>query len=145
MTEGRQRVRVRVPHRNYGESMTKQSEAEKTEIRYIMKKYHESGTQFMNDKQPTYGDFTQVGEYHEALNKLLAATNEFAQLPSEVRSYFENDPGQLLDAVFDENRREELDKLGLLKHTEKVQEAAAAKGPEGPEPEPAEPATQTPT
>lgn len=139
------RERERRPHRNYGETRTKQSESEKTEIRYIMAKYHESGTHFVNTRQPNYGDFSEVGEYHEALNRVLEAQLEFSNLPSEIRTHFDNDPGKMLDAVFDENRREELDKLGLLKHTEKVKEAAAAKPPESPPATPEEPPTQTPT
>lgn len=152
----RPRERQRVVHKNEGESRTKESLAPETDIKNIMRKYHETGTQFLNTAQPTYGDFSSATDYFDALNRVMAAQEAFMQLPSEVRTYVENDPGKLLELIFDENRREELDKLGLLSHTEKVRENKAPEPatppveetpevPANPPPAAPEPPTQTPT
>lgn len=66
-------------------------------------------------RNPTYGDFTGAGSYQECLNRVIAAQDDFFELPSALRSRFGNDPAQLLDFISDPDNFDEALKLGLLK------------------------------
>ena len=63
----------------------------------------------MSDKQPLYGDFTQVADYQTALNTVNNAREQFAQLPAKLRDRFDNDPAKMLafvnGAVTDETHK----------------------------------------
>lgn len=74
--------------------MTKQSDALATDVNAIIKKWITHGVAPMVSGRPTYGDFTNVGDYHGAMNKVLEAQNQFNALPSAVRAHVENDPGK---------------------------------------------------
>lgn len=128
-------LRGRVVHPVRGESRTIQSDAMSTDINSIMSKYQQHGVlPRVNAARPRYGDFSSALDYHSSLSRVLAAQDEFMSLPSSVRKAVDNDPGKFLDLVTDPDRREELEKLGLL-------EAQLPPEPEPePDPQPAEPA-----
>jgi len=67
-----------------------------------------------NVAKPYYGDFTGISDYHSALNQITAAQQGFMQLPAELRSRFDNDPGKLLEFLGDEKNLDEAIKLGLV-------------------------------
>lgn len=108
-----ERARVRTP---VGEvSKTKQSFAEETDVNAIMRKYQATGIlEHQNTAVPRYGDFTNADSYLEAVNQVKHAEALFAKLPAKVRDHVKNDPGRLLDMVFDPERRAELEELGLV-------------------------------
>lgn len=106
--------RVRVVHPEGGRLMTKQAQAMDTDINAIVARHVAHGAPFFPDGRATYGDFSGVGDYHSALNRLKSAQDEFGQLPAAVRDHCRNDPGEFLSMVYDPERRPELEKLGLV-------------------------------
>jgi len=74
---------------------------------------------------PRYGDFTGIGDYHTALNRVIAAQDEFEALPAQIRARFNNDPAELIAFLDDDNNRPEAESLGLVdKAAAEVVEAA---------------------
>lgn len=108
------RERKRVTHPSGGPVKTKQSEAAACDINAIMKRYASHGELPAGSGNPSYGDFSGVGDYHSAANRVLAAQADFDRLPSDVRKHVDNDPGSFLDLVYDPERRDELEELGLV-------------------------------
>ena len=70
----------------------------------------------------TYGDFSEMGDYMENMNKIVQAREMFDALPSRVRERFGNNPGAMIDFVMDPNNKEEAKKLGLLKEDVSISE-----------------------
>lgn len=61
-----------------------------------------------------YGDFDMDMTLSDAIRRIEAAEQRFAELPVAVRTRFENSPAKLWDFVMDDRNREEARKLGLL-------------------------------
>lgn len=103
------------------ESLTKQSEAPATDINKIYARYKQTGTlPVIMDGQPVYGDFTTALSFEESMQRVCEFNEYFESLPAKVRDRFQNDPRRLLAFCEDEDNREEAEKLGLLKKTEKM-------------------------
>lgn len=113
------------------ESKTKQSFKEETDINEIVRRFGLTG-QLPGDgiRAPTYGDFTEVVDFHTAMNAVAQARESFDKLPAEVRTRFNNDPGAFVDFCSQPENGPELEKMGL-----KAPKPAAA----GPEPTPRAP------
>ena len=95
------------------EHLTVQSARKATDINVIVARYRKTGELPRISLNAMYGDFTEVGEYRDMLDKLNAAKVLFEQLPSKVRSKFENDAGQFVDFAVNPDNLEEMRKLGL--------------------------------
>ena len=69
-----------------------------------------------NRNLPLFDDFTNLGNYQESLDVISKAQSMFEELPSAIRSKFENDPQKLIDFVSNpEKNYEEGLKLGIFK------------------------------
>lgn len=81
-----------------------------------------------------FGDFTSPGlqDLQTALLRNREAGEMFMELPSDMRAHFDNDPMELLSAVNDPDRVEELQELGLLERPDPIVEP-------NPVPDPREP------
>jgi len=64
---------------------------------------------------PQYGDFLHISNYHEALNQIAVARENFESLPANLRDRFSNDPGRFIDFALSPDNRAELESLGLVK------------------------------
>lgn len=118
-------------------SRTKQAEADAADINKIMAKYQKTGIlPHLNNRVPTYGDFSEVTDYQDALNTVMRAEAAFMALPSSVRAKFDNDPARFLDFTQDPANLDALREMGLAPPAPPVQVA--------PEPAPA-PAPAKPT
>lgn len=100
-------------------TLCKQSFKSQCDVNNILKKYLKTGvlehqTHFKGD----YGDFTTSLDYRSSLDTLAAAEASFEALPAKVRRHFANDPINLLRAIEDPARKEELVELGLLKKSD---------------------------
>ncbi len=124
------RERERVVHPEGGDSLTKQSLAGATDINVLLERWmkHGEAVVHLNRREGAYGDFSSGVDYQEALNSIQAAQREFAALPADVRSHCDNDAAEFLAMIFDPERREEVERLGLVDSTEPD---AAARAPEG--------------
>lgn len=95
-------------------SKTKQSFAEECDINTIVKRFHLTGELPTNVRMPTYGDFTEIPDFHSAMNAIALAGEAFDRMPAEVRARFNNDPGAFVDFCSDPKNKAEAAKLGLI-------------------------------
>lgn len=124
-------------HPDRGEpSKTVQSDALKSDIGSIMAKWIRDGVVPVTGKEPRYGDFSTVGDFHTALNRVMAAQDDFYRyVPSKVRKYCDHDVGKFLELVYDPERRGELEELGLLEKQAPSEAPPAAVESAEPQPE----------
>lgn len=105
---------LRVQTVNTEPSMTKQSFKDECDIHHIINRYDNTGlVEHLNKTPGTYGDVTQVPDYHTAMNIVSAVNSQFLELPAKVRAAFNNDPSEFLDAVNDPTQVERLAGLGI--------------------------------
>lgn len=97
-----------------GESMTKQEFKDDCDVNVILKRILKTGEmpKFMSSSG-TYGDFSEMPSYREAMDIVNSARDLFMELPAEVRLRFENDPQALMDYLADPKNDEEALRLGL--------------------------------
>lgn len=106
-------------------TLAQQHYKEECDINTILQKFNITGLLPQSPLSPRYGDFTGIGDYHTALNRVIAAQDEFEALPAPIRARFDNDPAQLIEFLQDENNRPEAEELGLVeKAAAEVVEAA---------------------
>lgn len=115
-----------------GITRTKQSEEAQANINAIVKRYR--STQLLpafNSRPGRYGDVSSAPDFREMQQKVRSAQEAFDSLPPNVRSHFRNDPAELLAAVYDPGRVDELRKLGLVPE-ERAPEVPAPAAPPAP-------------
>lgn len=92
----------------------KQSFKNECDVNLILKRYDRDGIiTHVARSTAEYGDFTEVNEYRENLDFVMAAQAAFAELPSHVRKRFGNDPGEFFEFATDPKNESELVELGL--------------------------------
>lgn len=85
------RINVQEQIQSYGES---------TDIHKILERYGNGDLAALNRKTPIYGDFSEMPKTLAGyLNLFRDAENAFAQLPSSVRSEFNNSPTEFIAAI----------------------------------------------
>lgn len=98
------------------ELMTKQSHKDECDIHKILSQYKRTGIiAHINARQPVYADLPDSMDYQDAIEIVRDAQEAFAELPASVREKFNNDPYNLLAAISDPSKAEELRDLGILK------------------------------
>lgn len=108
------------------ESRTKQEMSAACDINNIMKKFEKTGSiDHMTLKPPQYGDFSSTMSFQDARNSVLEATASFKQLPHAIRTYFGNDPSNLVDFMADPDNLEKGRELGLYAPAEAPAEPPA--------------------
>lgn len=96
-------------------SLTIQSEKDSCDINLIVAKYAKSGIMGnWRTDQPMYGDFSSSTDFHDSFARIQQAEDSFMQLPANIRTRFENDPGKLIDFLSDVKNRDEAIALGLV-------------------------------
>ena len=104
-------------------SLAQQHFKEECDINTILQKFNITGLLPEQTLSPLYGDFSGIGDYHTALNRVIAAQEEFDALPAQIRARFDNDPANLIEFLENSENRPEAEELGLV-------EKAAAEGAE---------------
>ena len=75
--------------------------------------------------QPMFGDFTDIpSSYHEALNVVTRAKQNFMLLDAKLRARFDNDPGQFVEFVSNPENKDECIKLGLIEQVKPIESPA---------------------
>lgn len=123
----------RDPHALYCDdvSLTKQSFKDECDINNIIARARDGGDiSHINTRVGTYGDFTNVPSYRDALDFVREADEMFLGLDPNVRARFRNDPQELLSFLADDKNREEAVKLGILPPPEAKDASPKAKAPE---------------
>ncbi len=96
-------------------SLTQQHFKDECDINLIIKRYTRSDIALMAAmSNMQYGDYSTPVDFHEAMNIVLRAQEQFEALPSSIRDKFDNDPAKMLDFVSKKENIEESVKLGLL-------------------------------
>ncbi len=96
-----------------GESRTKQSFRDLTDINLIVKRHTEGAQIPLNTRQPTYGDFSAAVDLRTAIERVEIAEEEFMKLPADVRTAAQNQPQVLLDMMADQDQAQLLVDAGL--------------------------------
>lgn len=73
------------------------------DVRNIIDRYHRTGQVPLNTKNPLYGDFTTVRDFHTSMNIVIKAQEQFDSLPSQIRQKFNNDPSEFMEFMEDNN------------------------------------------
>lgn len=100
-------------------SLADQTYADECDIHHIIATFNTTGIiDSVGAHDPAtlqYGDTTLLPDYETACNLVANVNAEFADLPSNVRAEFNNDPRDLLDALTstDEKVIARLEELGL--------------------------------
>lgn len=95
-------------------SLAQQHFKDECDINNILRQFNITGLIPESPLSPRYGDFTGIGDYHTALNQVIAAEDEFMTLPATLRARFENDPAQLINFLDNPENYNEAISLGLV-------------------------------
>lgn len=96
------------------ESKAIQSAEEESNINTIVRRFGISGELPNQVAMPQSGDFTNIPDFHTAMNLVRQAQEEFVRVPAEIRARFNNDPGRFMEFFDDPSNYDEALKLGLV-------------------------------
>lgn len=128
---------------------TQQHHKASCDINNILKKYHRDGIispDVLNRRNAVFADVSNIGDFQESQNKIIAAKEAFMTLPARLRARFDNDPAKALDFASDPNNLQECIELGMIAEPQPTEpappEAPASDAPQATESdEPASPNT----
>mgnify|MGYP000524301856 CR=1 FL=1 len=97
-----------------GETRTRQEFAKECDINEIMKKYKKGElVQHVKEYGGRYGEFVAI-DFKQAMDTVAEAQSMFETIPSNIRSKFDNDPGQFLKFATDAKNADEMREMGLV-------------------------------
>lgn len=85
------------------------------DINYIVKRFNIDRRLPLMERHPIYDDFSTAIDYHDAMNVMVKANEQFRSLPAAVRKRFANDPQEFLEFVENLDNLDEMVKLGIAK------------------------------
>ena len=79
--------------------MTRQEFADECDVNALMARYEKTGIWPMplREVEPRYFDASEVPNFHEAMEFMIAAETAFMSLPAVVRKEFDNDPEKFVE------------------------------------------------
>lgn len=101
-------------------SRTVQSEAEMCDLNRIMDRYalpeaFAFARSVPETREAMYGDFSTLEDYQTSIAVVRKAEEDFANMPSNIRAYFDNNPANMLQFLQEpEKNYEEGVRLGLF-------------------------------
>jgi phage internal scaffolding protein len=95
-------------------SLAQQHFKDECDINNILRQFNVTGLLPESPLSPRYGDFTGISDYHTAMNRVIAAQDEFEALPAQIRARFDNDPANLIEFLENSENRLEAEELGLV-------------------------------
>lgn len=120
--------RKRVVTVNQDPSRVDKSQQKASDVNHVVKRYLR-GEQIYGRGPGTYGDFTNIPDYGDALLKIQKVQDDFLALPSDIRGYFDNDPEKLINFISDDKNLEKAYALGILEKPKDAPASAAAPTP----------------
>lgn len=112
--------RPRIYARPCGPSLAKQSSKDECDINIIMAKYAKTGLlEHLNEHKGDYGNFEHTTDFLESQIIVHDAQQMFATIPAGIRKQFDNDPGQFLAFVTNDENHDEMVEMGLANATPK--------------------------
>lgn len=106
--------RVRSSLRFTQPSKVQKQFAEQCSTEHIVEKFLRGEPVATASKPAVYADLTQVPDFESLQDRLAVLNNWFNDLPSEVRSEFDNDPQKALEELTKPDRMSDAVELGLL-------------------------------
>lgn len=101
-------------HTEWEPSKTQQNQEEDANINTIARRFNLTGHLPLIDL-PTLDAFDGIFDFHTAHNAIAEATSTFMQVPAEIRSKFDNDPGKFVNFCSDDKNYDQLREWGLAK------------------------------
>ena len=99
---------------NFGPSKTEQQFKKEVSPREILNKYRHLGVMPpRTSKQPRYGDFSIVPDYHTMKCTVAKVEQQFWALPSDIRKRFRNRPELLMEHMQKPENRLDCYRMGL--------------------------------
>ena len=95
-------------------SLAQQQFKDECDINNILRQFNITGQLPDAPLSPRYGDFTGISDYKTALDRVIAADEEFMNLPASIRARFNNDAAELIQFLDNDENRLEAEKLGLV-------------------------------
>ena len=95
------------------DSLAVQSSKDECDINTIVKRFGLTGELPGDVAMPQSGDYSNVGDFHSAMNVVRQAQEEFLRVPADIRARFANDPQKFTDFFADSDNQEEAIRLGL--------------------------------
>lgn len=116
-------------------SLAQQQFKDECDINVLLTRFAITGQLPSGVRAPQYGDFSAVTDYHSALNAVIEADRSFMEMPADIRSRFNNDPGAFVEFCSDPGNHDEAVKLGLVLPTRSsaVQAEGASGGSQTPQ------------
>ena len=105
---------------------THQSFKDEVDINQVMKRYRLSGTIPQHQVPPDYTDYSNLGDYQDALNLIAQAKTMFEELPFEIRKQFKHSPEDLVAFCSDPNNQAEAIRLGIAAEPQEIPELDTA-------------------
>lgn len=96
-------------------SLAQQSMAEECDINTIVRRFGLTGQLPSSLVLPQYVDYSNVVDFHSAMNAVARAGEAFDSLPADMRARFHNSPQEFLEFCADDKNRPEAIKLGLVR------------------------------
>lgn len=97
-----------------GETLTQQHFAKEADIKTIIKKHDRTGIiTHLARGIAQYGDYSEINEYREALDKVNSANAAFMEIPAEIRKMFDNDAGEFFEFATNPENAEKMVEMGL--------------------------------
>lgn len=100
------------------EGRTRQEDAPGTDLEGILRRYAQGVLPV--SRPGVFADISGIGDLRQSLEKVRAADEAFMSLPAEVRSAFENDPAQFVEAFQSEEGIAKLRELKVVPETEET-------------------------
>lgn len=98
-------------------SLAQEHFKDECDVNSIIARYTRTGVipeHLTKSAEGVYGDFSEVGDFTDMQNKVLAANESFAALPSDVRRRFNENPAELIAFVRNKDNYDEAVKLGIV-------------------------------
>lgn len=99
-------------------TLAQQQFKDETDINNILRQFNITGQLPESTLPPKYGDFSGISDYKTALDRVIAADEEFMNLPATLRARFNNDAAELIEFLNNDQNRLEAEKLGLIEPKE---------------------------
>lgn len=94
-------------------SRTLQSQKDEADINVLVRRFGLGGPFPANVRVPTYGDFTGVGDFRQAMDAIRSAEASFMAMTPQTRARFNNDPGAFVEFCSNPANLDEMRKMGL--------------------------------
>lgn len=96
------------------EDLVQQHMRDECDVNVIMARYQKTGElTHLSGLLGEYGDFSDVGDYREGIERIMQADQAFMELPASIRDRFNNDPAQFIEFCSEKENLPELRKMGL--------------------------------